>query len=45
MSNSEQMCISIRWVSDEYEIMEDTIGLFQVPKTDATTLIVCLRQE
>ena len=43
MSNNEQMCIAISWVSDEYEIMEDPIGLFQVPRTDATTLTTALR--
>ncbi len=39
----EQMCVVIRWVDEEYEIYEDSIGLIQVPKTDANTLICALK--
>lgn len=36
--NSEQLNISIRWVSDNYEIHEDPIGLCRVPDTNSETL-------
>ena len=38
ISNSEQLCISIRWVCSDYTIYKDVIGLMQAPKTDAETL-------
>lgn len=38
VSVNEQMCIAIRWVNSDYEIMEDPIGLIELPKTDASTL-------
>lgn len=42
-SNNEQMCIAIRWITEDYDIREDPIGLFQVPKTDSDTLTTALR--
>ena len=35
---NEQMCVVIRWVDEEYKILEEPIGLIQVPKTDSATL-------
>ena len=32
-------CVSFRWVSKDYEIFEEPIGLVQMSKTDATTII------
>ena len=43
LTNSEQLCISIRWVSSNYEIHEDPIGMIQVPKTDAETLSMAIK--
>lgn len=40
---NEQMCVSIRWVSQEYEIVEEPIGLVQMPKTDAATIFAALK--
>ena len=36
--STEQPNLSIRWVSDEYEVHEDAIGLCRVPDTKAETL-------
>ncbi|MCG8624098.1 MAG: DUF4371 domain-containing protein [Proteobacteria bacterium] len=38
ISRNEHMCISIRWVNDQYEISEDPLGLVQLPDTKAVTL-------
>ena len=35
---TEQLNVSIRWVSDDYEVHEDSIGLCRVPDTKAETL-------
>ena len=35
VSRNEQMCICIRWVTDEYVV---TIGLVHMPQTDSKTL-------
>ena len=43
ISCGEQMCVAIRWADNNYEIHEDPIGLFQVPKTDAETLTSALK--
>ena len=43
LTNSEQLSISIRWVSSNYEIHEDPIGMIQVPKTDAETLSMAIK--
>ena len=37
------MCVAIRWVDEDYEIYEHSIGLMQVPKTDANTLTGTLK--
>ena len=39
----EQKCVVIRWVEEVCDIYEDPIGLMQVPKTDADTLTVALK--
>ena len=43
ISCKEQMYVVIRWVHNMYEIYEDPIGLIQVPKIDANTLTVALK--
>ena len=40
---NEQMCVSIGWVSKEYEIFEEPIGLVQMTKTDAATIFAALK--
>lgn len=42
ISNSEQLSISIRWVGNDYSIHEDFIGMFQVPRTNAETLLMAI---
>ena len=41
--NTEQLNLSIRWVSDEYEVHEDPIGLCRVPDTKAETLFKVIK--
>ena len=36
--NTEQLNLSIRWISDNYEVHEDPVGLCRVPDTKAETL-------
>ena len=43
ISNSEQLAICIRWVSPDYVIHEDLIGLVHVPSTESTTLSVAIK--
>ena len=38
----EQMCVCIRWVDDDYNVNEETIGLVKVSKTDSATLFAAL---
>ena len=38
--NTEQLNVSICWVSDDYEVHEDSIGLCKVPDTKAETLFI-----
>ena len=37
------MCVSFRWVSKEYEIFEEPIGLVKLTKTDAATIFAALK--
>ncbi|XP_062511832.1 zinc finger MYM-type protein 1-like [Corticium candelabrum] len=37
------MCVAIRWVNDDYDILEEPVGLMEVPKTDAETLTSSLK--
>ena len=43
ISHNEQMHVSICWLTADYEIHEDPIGLMQVPKTDSRTLTSALK--
>ena len=38
VANKEQFNLSIRWVSDDYDISEDPVGLYCLPNTKADTL-------
>ena len=41
--NTEQLNLSIRWVSNDYEVHEDPIGLCRVPDTKAETLFKVIK--
>ena len=43
MIKSEQLNLSIRWVSANYTVREDPIGLFRVPDTKAETLFSVIK--
>ena len=43
ISHHENINISIRWVYREYEIHEDSIGLFQLPDAKAQTLLSVIK--
>ena len=43
ISHNEQMHVSICWLTADYGIHEDPIGLMQVPKTDSRTLTSALK--
>ncbi len=38
VANREQLNLSIRWVSSEYEVSEDPVGLYCLPDTKSDTL-------
>ena len=38
ISHNEHMNLAIRWVDSNYDIHEDTLGLFQLPDTKAATI-------
>ena len=38
ISNHEQLSITIRWVTNDYEVQEDLIGMVHVPSTTSNTL-------
>ena len=40
ISNKEQVTFTIRWVSEDLEVNEDFIGLYEVPAIDSATLAV-----
>ena len=40
--SSEQLNLTIRWVSNSYEVHEDPVGLFRVPDTTAETLFTVI---
>ena len=42
VASNEQMCVSVRWVSKEYEIFEEPIGLVKLTKTGAATIFAAL---
>ncbi len=39
----EQLNLSIRCVDNEYEVYEDSVGLFQMPATDAATIATVIK--
>ena len=41
--NTEQLNLSIRWVSDDYEAHEDSIAFFRVPDTKSETLFSVIK--
>lgn len=43
ISRQEQMCVAVRWVDNEYQIHEASLGLFQPPDTKAVTLFAGLK--
>ena len=42
VASNEQMCVSVRWISKEYEIFEEPIGLVKLTKTGAATIFAAL---
>jgi len=38
VSNNEQSVIIFRWVSEDFEVNEEFLGVYQVPSIDAETL-------
>lgn len=42
VSNKEQLNLTIRWVSEDYTICEDPLGLFFLPNTTANTLVAVI---
>ena len=42
-SNKEQLCVSIWWVDDTFNIHEDPVELINVPKTDSHTLTTLIK--
>lgn len=43
VSSRERLNLSLRWVNDDYEISEDTVGLFCLPSTTADTITMVLK--
>ena len=43
VGNKEQLCMCIRWVGDDFSVNEDFLELIQLPKTDANTVTLALR--
>ena len=41
--NKEQLCITIRWVNQSFEIYETPVELINVPKTDSDTLTMLIK--
>ena len=37
------MCVSVRWVSKEYEIFDEPIGIVKVTKIGAATIFAALK--
>ena len=42
-SNYEQVTIVLRWVTEDFQVHEEFIGLYQVPSTDAETLTTTIK--
>ena len=43
VSNREQVVLCIRWVSKDFEVHEDFIGLYKVDQIDARTLVFVIK--
>ena len=43
ISNTEQLCLSVRWVDNAFMIHEAPVELIEVPKTDAATLAMMIK--
>ena len=43
MSNHEQVVVCMRWISANFEVQEDFIGLSQVDRIDAGTLVAVIK--
>ena len=43
VASNEQMNVTIRWVSDSYDIQEDPVGLFKLPNMAAETLFTIIK--
>lgn len=43
VANREQLNVTIRWVSAEYAVNEDPVGLFCLPDTTANTLVMVIK--
>lgn len=42
-SNSEQVTIVLRWVTEDFQVHEEFIGLYKVPSVDAETLTATIK--
>ena len=43
VTNKEQLCVCIRWVAKDFSIHENFLELIQLPKADANTVTLALR--
>lgn len=43
ISNKEQAVIVLRWVSNDFEVNEEFLGLYNVPTIDVTTLTMAAK--
>ena len=43
INNTEQLCISVRWVDTAFKIHESPVELSNVPKTDAATITIIIK--
>ena len=43
VSRKEQLCVSIRWVDDDFNIYEAPLEFINVPMTDSSTLTMCIK--
>ena len=43
INNSEQLCVSVRWVDTAFKIHESPVELINVPKTDAATITTMIK--
>ncbi|KAF3833295.1 hypothetical protein F7725_026960 [Dissostichus mawsoni] len=42
-SGHEQLSLTVRWVSDDYVVHEDFIGMYDCPKTDALSITLTIK--